>query len=404
MIKPYTISIRFVFLLLISLVIFSCSNPEEDLKKAKSVNSIQAYQEFIDKHPGSEHAQLALDKIISLEWSRAKESGSIEEISKYIEKRPTSIFLPEAKQLAKDIQNQIIEKEWLVLREEPSLRLLTEFLASFPDSEFSTEAKALKWELTPGISGLITAVNGDPLEGVTVKVKGTDIETESDLNGKYLLEDVDGTVVLEYDLEGHQKLISEEISLSKEDRIKDKNFRLPMLMSKKGLFSLNSTTLELQEFNQECEIVFLGFKDRKSAGIGTGHNLKLLKMKDCKKYTFETKDPKRYVTVIDNTPFSDRGTFFKLGGVSPYKNMFIPNLIAEDVWNLGTGKTSYQKSTDIEIELGARLTDDKYDLKQYLLEPGLYVYAARCNGKNGRFRLCTYAETAYFVEVKLSES
>lgn len=63
---------------LLSFVLFtsSCNNPNKDLKNAEQINTEQAYQDFIQKHPDSPlvtQAQADLEKVV---YAATKREGS----------------------------------------------------------------------------------------------------------------------------------------------------------------------------------------------------------------------------------------------------------------------------------------------------------------------------------------
>lgn len=56
------------------------------------------------------------------------------------------------------------------------------------------------------ITGKVTDSEGEPLIGVNIQVKGTDIGTSTDFDGEYVLEDVDENAVLVFSYIGYQKI------------------------------------------------------------------------------------------------------------------------------------------------------------------------------------------------------
>ncbi|MCU4137430.1 MAG: hypothetical protein MW689_001001 [Thermodesulfobacteria bacterium] len=78
-------------------VLVGCATPKKNWEKAQRLNTIEAYQEFLQKHPNSEFAYEAKRKIEELAWERTKEQNTIEAYQEFIDKYPQSEFIREAK-------------------------------------------------------------------------------------------------------------------------------------------------------------------------------------------------------------------------------------------------------------------------------------------------------------------
>jgi TonB-linked SusC/RagA family outer membrane protein len=128
---------------------------------------------------------------------------------------------------------QISDKQYAISFRDESKKSVTVVAASeLPSSEGAVAAKAVGPDLTntsltrrerkleairqQQISGIVTARNSLPLAGVSVAVKGTDIGTTTDNDGKYSLNvpDMKGTLVFSYvDYKTREEPISERISI-----------------------------------------------------------------------------------------------------------------------------------------------------------------------------------------------
>ena len=80
------------------LFLVGCATPKKDWEKAQRLNTIEAYEEFLQKHPDSEFAYEAKHKIEELAWERAKEQNTIEAYEEFLQKHPFSIFALDAKE------------------------------------------------------------------------------------------------------------------------------------------------------------------------------------------------------------------------------------------------------------------------------------------------------------------
>jgi hypothetical protein len=82
-----------IFLLLaVILINVACSSPEKELIKAKEKNTIEAYQEFIDKNPNSSLIHEAKELILTVEFENAKKQNTDSAFFYLIEKYPGTII------------------------------------------------------------------------------------------------------------------------------------------------------------------------------------------------------------------------------------------------------------------------------------------------------------------------
>lgn len=67
---------------LLTILMIGCSSPEKDWEKARSVNTIEAYNQFINKYPGDKHvsdAKLQISRLqIPGKWQSSTQSSMIE--------------------------------------------------------------------------------------------------------------------------------------------------------------------------------------------------------------------------------------------------------------------------------------------------------------------------------------
>ncbi|HEY6182750.1 MAG TPA: hypothetical protein VIW67_10915, partial [Terriglobales bacterium] len=74
-------------------ILISCSNPENELKKAEQANTEQGYQDFIKRHPDSPlvaQAQADLEKVVYEAAKRAATSAAFESFLSRFPKSPLS--------------------------------------------------------------------------------------------------------------------------------------------------------------------------------------------------------------------------------------------------------------------------------------------------------------------------
>ena len=112
---------HYLYFVIITLLIYSCSNPEKDFNKAKQENSEEAYNEFIAKHPGSELINEAEKALRLCAFNNALKEKNIESISKFLKKYPSSEYAEKAQKefliilFSKSSFNDIDPKEIFML-------------------------------------------------------------------------------------------------------------------------------------------------------------------------------------------------------------------------------------------------------------------------------------------------
>ena len=89
---------NFFLSILLVLILFNCESPESEFEKTKKENTIEAYNNFIQKYPTDTLVNLATIQITRLEFEKFSEKPTLEELLKYIEKYPNSNYLDSAKQ------------------------------------------------------------------------------------------------------------------------------------------------------------------------------------------------------------------------------------------------------------------------------------------------------------------
>jgi len=117
------------FWLPLLIIFFVCSNPEKEFNKAKQVNTIEAYNGFLEKYPETEFSQAAKDSIIRIEFEKAIKTHTIEIYNEFLEKYPQSSF----NQAVKD---SIIKIEFKKVVEANTISEYRSFLSNHPNSDY----------------------------------------------------------------------------------------------------------------------------------------------------------------------------------------------------------------------------------------------------------------------------
>jgi outer membrane protein assembly factor BamD (BamD/ComL family) len=141
--KTKIVCFLYLILIILSLSIFySCNTVERDWGKACQENSIEAYENFINKHAKSEYFDEASKRLENLEWERDANENRIEPFSEFIKKYPNSAHVADAKA-------NIEELEWKNAKQQNTIKVYSEFIANYPQSIYYNEAlgkiELLEW-------------------------------------------------------------------------------------------------------------------------------------------------------------------------------------------------------------------------------------------------------------------
>lgn len=112
---------KFIQLILISLFLLTCSNPEEDFQKAKQKNTIEAYEKFLIDYPKSDFVDATRQHLMRLKYNKADSICTVEAYEKFIKLYPNTELSLQAK-----------EKIYLLerLKKEDVIRLRSNYLES----------------------------------------------------------------------------------------------------------------------------------------------------------------------------------------------------------------------------------------------------------------------------------
>ena len=107
------------------------SNPEESAwEQAVSENTFEAYKNFLDQYPESEHAEDANLKIEELYFEQAKEAGTASGYREFLERYPDGRLVQQATSL---LESAVFE----TVKEENTLIAYENFLLEYPDNAFA---------------------------------------------------------------------------------------------------------------------------------------------------------------------------------------------------------------------------------------------------------------------------
>jgi outer membrane protein assembly factor BamD (BamD/ComL family) len=141
--------IKWISQLIIILAFIGCATVQWDWENAQSENTVQAYQEFIEKHPSSEWTDIAKHKMEEADWERAESLDITQMYEEFLAKYPSSDHA--------DVARQKTEKlDWSKAEKTSTIQAYQQFLAKHPSGEFAQQAKhnieEIDWENAKNIN------------------------------------------------------------------------------------------------------------------------------------------------------------------------------------------------------------------------------------------------------------
>lgn len=139
--RNYNIKKLYALLLVILISLFACSGAMEVWDKARTLNSIKSYEEYLIEYPNSEFSDDAREKLDILyeqrDWENAKRKNTISEYESFIIQHPKS----ELKDIVlSNIKELKIKNEWRIVLNQNSIIGFENFLNKYPDSKYATIA------------------------------------------------------------------------------------------------------------------------------------------------------------------------------------------------------------------------------------------------------------------------
>jgi len=115
------------------LALVGCVTVDSRWQQATSADTVQAYRAFLLRHPNSDYAVKAQEKIDSLDWQQAK-SRDIDAIEGYLRTHPESRHTAEARAKLETL-------EWYRAKNLNTVSAYEAFLRTYPNGRFSTKAQ-----------------------------------------------------------------------------------------------------------------------------------------------------------------------------------------------------------------------------------------------------------------------
>jgi sporulation related protein len=176
--------ISYALCLLSVLALAACSSAQSDWQQSNASNTVNSYQEFLQKHPNTPQSVEARNRIRALldeeAWTRARQVNTLQSYQGYIQDQPAGAHVAEAKDNIASSERSIA---WLAASETDTPESLEAFLQKYPQGPQADKAKAHLAQLTGFRVQLATFHSEQQAE-----------KTRERLQGKY--GDVLGSVVI----------------------------------------------------------------------------------------------------------------------------------------------------------------------------------------------------------------
>jgi hypothetical protein len=129
-------------LVCVGAALMACNTAENDWNTAKAANTMAAYQTFLQKYPGNEHADNAQGRILALQdeqaWRDAQASNTIAAYQAYLTTKSGGVHAGEAKYNTTALQRA---SDWKAIPSDAPAEVLQAFLSKYPQGIESNEAR-----------------------------------------------------------------------------------------------------------------------------------------------------------------------------------------------------------------------------------------------------------------------
>jgi outer membrane protein assembly factor BamD (BamD/ComL family) len=167
---------RVTLLLLTAATLWACSSAQEDWNKATAANTVAAYQQYLSKHPSSDHSSEASDRIHTLQddeaWSQAKQTNTLAAYQGYVQNQPTGAHVKDAQDAITGLQRA---EDLKTAESAGTAEALQGFLNKYPTGPEVDEAKTK-----------LAALSGFRVQLVSAKTEKQAQRERDRLRAKYL--------------------------------------------------------------------------------------------------------------------------------------------------------------------------------------------------------------------------
>jgi hypothetical protein len=157
-----------------------CITIQDRWAAATSEDTIQSYEDFLQRYPESEYSEQAKSRLETLQlesdWQMAQKSNTIGAYEIFLRKYPNSRYSNQAKSALQQLRDQL--SIWQLVQQQNSLEAYNNFLRQHPDSPYAVKARQeiAEWENDIGGREVVEALESKRIE---VEVTGSGIRDVS---------------------------------------------------------------------------------------------------------------------------------------------------------------------------------------------------------------------------------
>lgn len=129
----FCVHLTIILSVVVSLLLSGCATTKGNWQKATKINTSEAYEEFLRKHPESEFATTAKERIEQLAWKKAQDENTVLGYRKFLKEYPNSKFASQAEQRIE----QFLQLAWQETQEQNTVEAYREFISKYPNSKFN---------------------------------------------------------------------------------------------------------------------------------------------------------------------------------------------------------------------------------------------------------------------------
>lgn len=119
----------------VALLFFACASQKSMFQKAQMTNTIEAYEQFLEKYPEGEYTFQAKSNIEKLSFKNAESKNTIESYNKYLSIYPEGEFTSQAKS---SIENLIFTDA----KNKNTIESYKDYLLKYPEGKYSSKAES----------------------------------------------------------------------------------------------------------------------------------------------------------------------------------------------------------------------------------------------------------------------
>ncbi len=141
----------------------ACSSPNADWQKANQQNTVTAYQQFIQQHPGDARVAQARNRINALKdeqaWTAAQNANTLDAYQQYLQQEPNGMHAADAQDKVNGLQQ---DAAWQTAQSANTAAGYQEFLQKYPNSSHASDAQDALKKLT-GFQALLGSTRSKAL-------------------------------------------------------------------------------------------------------------------------------------------------------------------------------------------------------------------------------------------------